>query len=1363
MRISSDPSRNTNSATLGSFATRMFVTGQQFNGGDFAAELVSKFVRSAPNESGNYSSDSLGPYWRTDGAAHKRRTFTFPSFTLAENNWAIAMLISLDNIDAGTDQVICEWGGEFHQTFQFRIATGAVDDLYLIVTDTAYAGWPNSGIKVKVRTGQPVGILLSRNAGGLLRIDTTNGVHTTAETWANATPQANFTIDRLTIGNSRVGLNAGSLPCNHYMHAVFNSLSINNTQRFDYTRDLNAFLDHLFPAVQPPYIGPFTRPSWVAAMYPLQQHEWNARLLKWHPRSATFGGKLLELRRNGALINTGYDLPDVFSFNGFIRSSIQEGDEIWIYPAIYDAPFQIGRNEAGQVWYPKNLRVLGITKGGYRPIVRAPAGAGNLPTHVLSLDWCENITVENIDFDLNSFNNTGTATPLAVVHIHRAVNPTIKECRILNGAGAGASGIEADGGNNWSGTLSIIDCYFHKNGGPTGPRHQVYIHTPSNLPLTHKLIIRGCTFNTTRVGHVIKSRVLDNVIEGNYINSTSNYFFNTANGYVENEGESHLIQLCAGGNAIVRNNILTKRDSRGNAWLMAFGNDRSGGAPHASEYPGTNFVATFHNNTFVCFSQGITETTPHQLMVVHGGSHTEQYPNSDGTIPTMPNQKLFLRDNVYAGFSVTTGYPVIHNWWRTYDTTSVFLDTDLSAINLPGIDAGRPFTLKKPIASNNNVAGTAGFEYQHHLSSIRRSDVSKGASEILRLRWAPTGPLSLTTSTTRTVRLEDAYGRPQFGLHVRSTNHSPIASSPTHTGDDGNINLTTWSHGASNIVADGSPLDATLDDAVLTVTSVAALPQPATISALVPMYMAPGTTWDAIVNSASLVNTVAIVNPANGPGTALHEGYRTAINTARANQTRVIGYVSTSGGTRTQAEVRADMDRYLSFYSVDGFFLDQMSTENNTTVINHYKALYDYAKTLNPNFVVIGNPAGSTREVYVTNNTADVFVTFVGTASEFSTYLRPLWMNNYSGRRFAALVHSVATQADMEATVAAVAGNNIGYCYVTNDVPPAAFDTVAAYWSAEVTKLTATTFTVPTPPPKPTFAPNALATLVPSYMPITSTAWTTLTNTSRSVNTTLILNPANGPGTSINADYSAAVGLARYQGARVVCFVQTSQGTRAAAAVKKDIDDYILLYGQLDGYFLDSLPVESDTAKIAYYKDLYSYVKLKSPQYQVIGRAGATLAEAYVTQDCADVFVTFEGTMTNFLTYQPPAWTRNYHRSRFCYWVHSASEAEMVSACQQASLQNVGYLYATDQSATLASPWSVLASYWINQAAQIDATRSIKATSVNETRATPAQPTAIVNNSQSKFLVNVGLEQTGTVDVTFTDDSRTRKLTITVT
>jgi hypothetical protein len=183
------------------------------------------------------------------------------------------------------------------------------------------------------------------------------------------------------------------------------------------------------------------------------------------------------------------------------------------------------------------------------------------------------------------------------------------------------------------------------------------------------------------------------------------------------------------------------------------------------------------------------------------------------------------------------------------------------------------------------------------------------------------------------------------------------------------------------------------------------------------------------------------------------------VNNLRAAGGHVLGYVYTNYGNRSEAAVEADINAYVNFYHIDGFFIDQQSTD--PTEVSYYAALYNYVKGLNPNYEVIANPGTNTDQAYLQTPTADVLVTFEGTAVTYAGYTPAPWTSQYAADHFANIVYNEPTAAGMAADLQLAQQRNVGQVYVTDGNLPNPYDHLPSYWDQEVQALTPST--VPEP------------------------------------------------------------------------------------------------------------------------------------------------------------------------------------------------------------------------------------------------------------------------------------------------------------
>ena len=113
---------------------------------------------------------------------------------------------------------------------------------------------------------------------------------------------------------------------------------------------------------------------------------------------------------------------------------------------------------------------------------------------------------------------------------------------------------------------------------------------------------------------------------------------------------------------------------------------------------------------------------------------------------------------------------------------------------------------------------------------------------------------------------------------------------------------------------------------------------------LVPAYFSPNSgLWNGLNEAALRVPLIAIVNPNNGPANAPSAGYKSVIDGLRTHGGEVVGYIYSSYTDRPLEMVKADIDRYDGFYTIDGFFVDEMTK----SVLSDGKSLASTSSSMN--------------------------------------------------------------------------------------------------------------------------------------------------------------------------------------------------------------------------------------------------------------------------------------------------------------------------------------------------------------------------------------------------------------------------------
>ena len=142
---------------------------------------------------------------------------------------------------------------------------------------------------------------------------------------------------------------------------------------------------------------------------------------------------------------------------------------------------------------------------------------------------------------------------------------------------------------------------------------------------------------------------------------------------------------------------------------------------------------------------------------------------------------------------------------------------------------------------------------------------------------------------------------------------------------------------------------------------------------------------------------------------------------------------------------------------------------------------------------------------------------------------------------------------------------------------------------------------------------------------------------------------------------------------------------------------------QVDGIFLDEM--SSDLPDVGYYQELRDYVKAKDANARVIANPGQPATQdtsgglsGFTVMDyatAADVLVTFEGTLDDYLIdYTPAPYANALPASHFAHLIHGApSFDDLYLTVDYARIRKVGMVYVTDDE-LLPNPWDTLPPYF---------------------------------------------------------------------
>jgi len=220
---------------------------------------------------------------------------------------------------------------------------------------------------------------------------------------------------------------------------------------------------------------------------------------------------------------------------------------------------------------------------------------------------------------------------------------------------------------------------------------------------------------------------------------------------------------------------------------------------------------------------------------------------------------------------------------------------------------------------------------------------------------------------------------------------------------------------------------------------------------VVPAYFypdLPGGYWQQLVEAAVILGDrlIVIANPFNGPGTSQNSDYTNAMNAVRSAGGKVIGYVHTSYSARAMDDVKADIDKWYNWYSIDGIFFDEVATGQSR--VNHYQGLYDDVQQKQSGATVVFNHGTTPHSDYFGIGSA-IFCIF---EDEFSNFNGWSFQGGGSSRDSLVLVHNTSND-NWQAALEQIEQEGIGWLYVTSDKLPNPWDTLPSYFSDMVKRI----------------------------------------------------------------------------------------------------------------------------------------------------------------------------------------------------------------------------------------------------------------------------------------------------------------------
>jgi len=229
---------------------------------------------------------------------------------------------------------------------------------------------------------------------------------------------------------------------------------------------------------------------------------------------------------------------------------------------------------------------------------------------------------------------------------------------------------------------------------------------------------------------------------------------------------------------------------------------------------------------------------------------------------------------------------------------------------------------------------------------------------------------------------------------------------------------------------------------------------------LVPLYVYPGADWDSLVDVASNVKIIAIINPNSGPLATVDSTYASYMTKLKNAGIEMVGYVYTSYGTRDMSDVQADVNTYVSQYPlITGIFFDEGA--NDASMVAWYTQAYTYVMSKPGYQHVIINPGVAPDEGYLAASTS--IVIYEDYASSLSAASFPSWVKcapSSSAKsdyqyKFSAIVHTAAA-ASQASYISDLHNMGVGLVYITDGVGGCCtYNTLTSFFAAEAASVQA--------------------------------------------------------------------------------------------------------------------------------------------------------------------------------------------------------------------------------------------------------------------------------------------------------------------
>ncbi len=206
---------------------------------------------------------------------------------------------------------------------------------------------------------------------------------------------------------------------------------------------------------------------------------------------------------------------------------------------------------------------------------------------------------------------------------------------------------------------------------------------------------------------------------------------------------------------------------------------------------------------------------------------------------------------------------------------------------------------------------------------------------------------------------------------------------------------------------------------------------------------------------------------------------------------------------------------------------------------------------------------------------------------------------------------------------------------------------------------------------------DSKALLIPAYF-YDKAKWKELNKLTS--NATIIINPNSGPGESVDSNYKDFIDTLLAKEKKPIGYIYTKWSKRDIEEVEADIDTWLELYPNIQGFFIDE--VANSKEEFNYYQTLSNYIKAKRELFIVLN-PGTFIDENYYS--IANTIVVFENSVKELNSTKD--YCQNFN-SQSALIVYEANKTQMQDII---AFNSCKYFYITDDS--LANPYDTLPSF----------------------------------------------------------------------